>query len=156
MIIHFSFSFSEIKDYPQLKFVAYKKHHWPFPLLNHLKQNTNYRSKPRFCLVLFYKGQNVATETLELESCFRLFNTVLNFKLYVHTLIEPSTIKSLKILTIRNSLVDQWLGLGPSTAVAWVPTLVGKLRSRKPCGGAKSKKRKENTILTMEHAFFLQ
>ena len=42
-----------------------------------------------------------------------------------------------------NSLVDRWLGLGAFTATAQVQSLVGELRSRKPCGKAKKKKKKE-------------
>lgn len=110
MITHFNFTFSEIKDYPLLKFAVfrsvYKNHSWPFPLFNHLKQNTNYRNKPRFFFVLFYKGQTVAIETLSLESCFCL-NTVLNFKLYIHNVIEPSIMRSLKILNIRHAFFPQ-------------------------------------------------
>ena len=36
----------------------------------------------------------------------------------------------------------QWLGLGAFTAVAQVQSLVGELRSHKPCGAAKKKKKK--------------
>ena len=42
-----------------------------------------------------------------------------------------------------NSLVDQWLGLGAFTATAQVQSLVGELRSCKPCGKAKKKKKEE-------------
>ena len=77
MIIHFGFSFSEMKDYPQLKFVVfrsvYKKYFWPFPLCNHFKQNINYRNKPRFCLVLLYKGKIIANETLLIRKLFLSF-----------------------------------------------------------------------------------
>ena len=45
-----------------------------------------------------------------------------------------------KDYTFGNSLVVQWLGLGSFTARAQVQTLVGKLKSRKPCGAAKKKK----------------
>ena len=45
-----------------------------------------------------------------------------------------------------NSLVVQWLGLGAFTAVAQVQSLVGELRSPKPRGMAKKKKRKERKI----------
>ena len=40
----------------------------------------------------------------------------------------------------------QWLGLGAFTAVAQVQSLVGELRSPKPRGMAKKKKRKERKI----------
>ena len=36
----------------------------------------------------------------------------------------------------------QWLGLGAFTAVAQVQSLVGELRSCKPCGATKKKKKK--------------
>ena len=36
-----------------------------------------------------------------------------------------------------NSLVVQWLGLRAFTAVAQVQSLVGELRSHKPCSAAK-------------------
>ena len=48
---------------------------------------------------------------------------------------------SLKI-TIGNSLAVQWLGLGTFTAVARVQSLVGELRSHKPCHGPKNKQKK--------------
>ena len=38
------------------------------------------------------------------------------------------------------SLEIQWLGLDASTSVAWVQSLVGELRSRKPPGMARKKK----------------
>ena len=38
---------------------------------------------------------------------------------------------------LRNSLALQWLGLGAFTAVAQVPSLVGKLSSHKPCSAIK-------------------
>ena len=38
-----------------------------------------------------------------------------------------------------NSLVVQWLGLGTFTAVGRVQSLVGELRSCKPCSVAKNK-----------------
>ena len=37
----------------------------------------------------------------------------------------------------------QWVGLGAFTASTWVQSLVGELRSRKPCGMAKKKGEKE-------------
>ena len=37
------------------------------------------------------------------------------------------------------SLVVQWLGLYTFTAEGWVQSLVGELRSHKPCGAAKKK-----------------
>ena len=37
---------------------------------------------------------------------------------------------------LGNSLVVWWLGLGVFTAKAWVQSLVGELRSHKPCGVA--------------------
>ena len=39
-----------------------------------------------------------------------------------------------------NSLAVQWLGLCILTAVSWVQSLVGELRSHKPCGAAQNKK----------------
>ena len=39
----------------------------------------------------------------------------------------------------------QWLGLQVSLLRAWVQSLVGELRSRKPCGVAKSIKKKKTT-----------
>ena len=54
-----------------------------------------------------------------------------------------------------------WLGFGTFTAVAWVQSLVGELRSRKQCGVAKKKKKKNpnhflckkiSRPLTMHHA----
>ena len=41
---------------------------------------------------------------------------------------------------LGNSLAVQWLGLGAFTAGAQVQSLVGKLRSCKPCGMAKKKR----------------
>ena len=45
-----------------------------------------------------------------------------------------------KIYICRDSLVVQWLGLGAFTAVAWLQSLVGELRSLTPCSVAKKKK----------------
>ena len=42
-----------------------------------------------------------------------------------------------------NSLAVQWLGLGAFTSVAWVQSLVGEVRSCKPRGTAKKKKKKK-------------
>ena len=44
--------------------------------------------------------------------------------------------------TVRSSLVVQWLGLCAFTAVAWVQSLIGELRSHKLLSTAKKKKRK--------------
>ena len=41
---------------------------------------------------------------------------------------------------LGTSLEIQWLGLDASTSVAWVQSLVGELRSRKPPGMARKKK----------------
>ena len=41
---------------------------------------------------------------------------------------------------LGNCLAVQWLGLGAFTAGAQVRSLVGELRSRKPCGTAKTNK----------------
>ena len=38
----------------------------------------------------------------------------------------------------------QWLGLGAFTAVAWVQSLVGELRSYKLCSAAKKKKKEKS------------
>ena len=40
---------------------------------------------------------------------------------------------------LGNSLVVQWLGPCPFTGVTWVQSLVGKLRTHKPCILAKKK-----------------
>ena len=45
-----------------------------------------------------------------------------------------------KIPRPRNSLAVQWLGLSAFTAVARVRSLVGELRSCKPCSVARKKK----------------
>ena len=45
--------------------------------------------------------------------------------------------------TWGNSLVVQWLGLGTFTAVARAQSLVGELRSHKPCDMAKKKKKED-------------
>ena len=42
-----------------------------------------------------------------------------------------------------NSLAVQWLGLGTFTARAQVRSLFRELRSRKPSGAAKEKRKKE-------------
>ena len=39
----------------------------------------------------------------------------------------------------QNSLAIQWLGLSTFTPVAWVPSLIRKLRSCKPCCEVKNK-----------------
>ena len=46
-----------------------------------------------------------------------------------------------KVKTPGNSLVVQWLRLGTFTAWAQVRSLVRELRSWKPCGAAKKKKK---------------
>ena len=43
---------------------------------------------------------------------------------------------------LGNSLVVQWLGPCPFTGVTWVQSLVGKLRTHKPCSLAKKEKKK--------------
>ena len=48
----------------------------------------------------------------------------------------------------------QWLGLGAFTALAWVQSLVGELRSQKPRGAAKKKKekkKKEKSVSCGQH-----
>ena len=45
----------------------------------------------------------------------------------------------LKLFVPGSSLVVQWLRLRAFTAVAWIQSLVGKLRSHKPHGAAKNK-----------------
>ena len=40
-------------------------------------------------------------------------------------------------------VVVQWLGLHTFTALAWVPSLVGELRSHKPCGQKANKQTKQ-------------
>ena len=47
----------------------------------------------------------------------------------------------LKCTCFGSSLVVQWLGLSAFTAVARVQSLVGQLRSHKPSGEAKKKKK---------------
>ena len=52
---------------------------------------------------------------------------------------------------LGKSLVVQWLGLGIFTAMAWVQSLVGELRSHEPHGMEKKKKR--NSALSL-HIFY--
>ena len=52
------------------------------------------------------------------------------------------TVCGLRKCFLGNSLVVQWLGLGAFTAVAQVQSLIGELKSHKPCGMAKKKKKK--------------
>ena len=63
----------------------------------------------------------------------------LTFNLYpLKTLIYKAMICFNK--STGNSLTVQWLGLGAFTAVAWVQSLVGELRSRKPHSATKKTK----------------
>ena len=55
-----------------------------------------------------------------------------------------------------NTLTVQWLGLRAFTAVAWVPSLVGKLRSHKPRGGAKKKSQHLHSILSKATSLTLE
>lgn len=84
-IIHSGLPFTKIRGYPQLKFAVPEMFTQTtlslFPLFNRLKQNTNSGNKPRFCSVLFYKGQNAVIQTPQLESYFCLFNTVIKFQI---------------------------------------------------------------------------
>ena len=50
-------------------------------------------------------------------------------------------------LNSRNSRAVQWLGLGAFTARAQVQSLVQELRSGRPLGAAKRKKKKKNWLL---------
>jgi len=57
------------------------------------------------------------------------------------------------IIVTGNSLVVQWLGLTFFTAVAWIQSLVGELRSYKMHGMAKNKKEKNcHRIIHNKHA----
>ena len=54
--------------------------------------------------------------------------------------------KGVKGVKPRNSPEVQWLGLGAFTAGAQVQSLVGELKSQKPSGAAKKKKKKRSKI----------
>ena len=61
---------------------------------------------------------------------------------HVHIGHSVSSFDHLKIrLFVGNSLAVQWLGLSAFTCGARVPSLLGELRSCKPCGTAKKKKK---------------
>ena len=51
------------------------------------------------------------------------------------------------------SLVVQWLGLCTFTATVWVQSLVGELRSHKPCGAAKESTHKDVRYVCMFRFF---
>ena len=53
---------------------------------------------------------------------------------------------------LGNSLVVQWLGPCPFIGVTWVQSLVGKLRTHKPCSLAKKKRRNRSGKLSKEQA----
>ena len=53
-----------------------------------------------------------------------------------HYKVRITIILNLKMMKLGNSLAVQWLGLSTFTARAQVQTLVGELRSHKPCCAA--------------------
>ena len=56
-------------------------------------------------------------------------------KIYKHPLLKTRFKIRVKNKETGNFLTVQWLGLGAFTAVAQVQSLVGELRSHKPCIG---------------------
>ena len=57
----------------------------------------------------------------------------------------------IKLMSLGNSLVVWWLGLGVFTAEAWVQSLVGELRSHKPCGVAEEMSLSDESLKHSDH-----
>ena len=90
----------------------------------------------------FLKNQwNKKEVTWKIRKCFEK-NENKN-KTYWKLLDTPKVQLKDKFITVGNSLAVQWLGLSTFTAVARVQSLVGELRSRKPCSMAPSKKKRQ-------------